>query len=445
MAAPRYKQLVGEFAQNIRSGAWRAGTRLVTHRELARKHGIALATATKVYAELEALGLVSGETGRGTYVRDLNVPPGYGQLPERQLQRHGVVDLAFNYPYDTRQADALRKALRTLTAQGDLASLGMLISAQPTVGRELERCTVAQHLQARGIQAQAADLILVNGAQQGLALTVLALLKPGDVVAVDALTYPGFIALAQTHSLDLAPIAMGSHGPNLSDLERLMRSRPVKAIYTMPTLHNPMGWVMSRAARERLAALARQHDALIIEDGSYAFLMADAPTPVRELAPERTVYVSGLSKALGGGVRFGFVVSPPRYVQALERTLRALTWSNSTLITALCGRWLEDGTVQQMEQEKRDDATVRQQIASEELADLHMIRNPASYFVWLMLPSDMRADQLAATLMRQGVLVATSEAFAAAPSFPHAVRLSLGGCDLTTLRTALQRIRREIG
>ena len=443
MATPRYKQLVDEFAHNIRSGVWRAGTRLATHRDLARQHGIALATATKVYAELEAMGLVSGETGRGTYVRDLNVPPGYGQLPERQ--RHGVVDLAFNYPYDTRQADALRKALRGLSLNGDLASLGMLISAQPTVGRETERRIVAQHLQTRGIQAEHTDVLLVNGAQQGLALAVLALLKPGDVVAVDALTYPGFIALAQTHSLELAPIAMGTHGPDMSDLERLMRQRAVKAIYTMPTLHNPMGWVMSRAARERLVALARQHDALIIEDGSYAFLTDEAPTPVRELAPERTVYVSGLSKALGGGVRFGFVVSPPPHVPALERTLRALTWSNSTLITALCGRWLEDGTVQQMEQEKRADAAARQQIASEELADLHMIRNPASYFVWLMLPSEMRADQLAGTLMQQGILVATSEAFAAAPSFPHAVRLSLGGCDLTTLRNTLRRIRREIG
>lgn len=71
MATPRYKTLVDEFAQKIRNGPWVAGTRLPTHRVVARQYGIALATATKMYVELEKMGLVIGETGRGTYVRDL--------------------------------------------------------------------------------------------------------------------------------------------------------------------------------------------------------------------------------------------------------------------------------------------------------------------------------------------------------------------------------------
>ena len=439
MTSPKYKTLVDVFAQKIRSGEWAAGSRLPTHRLAARQYGIALATATKAYAELEALGLVSGETGRGTYVRDRNVPPGYGRIPEPL--RQGVIDLAFNYPFSPNQPDALRKALKALSATGDLSHL---MHAQPTRGREQERHLVAQHLESRGVEAQAPDLLLVNGAQQGLALAVLALLQPGDVVAVDALTYPGFIALAQTHRLDLVPIAMGAHGPDLSDLARVLRERPVKAIYTMPTLHNPMGWVMNRADRDCLVALARQYDVLLIEDGTYAFLMTNAPAPVRSLAPERTVYVGGLSKIVGGGVRFGFVLAPSALVAVLERTLRALTWSNSTIITALCGHWLADGTVARMEREKRDDAAARQRMAEVELAGLNTIANPASYFVWLMLPPEVRADQLAAWLMREGVLVATSEAFATAATFPHAIRLSLGGVDLECLRTALQKVRQGV-
>lgn len=439
MTTPRYKTLVDEFAQKIRDGSWVAGMRLPTHRVLTRQYGIALATATKVYAELKKMGLISGEIGRGTYVRDLYAPPGYGQIPESL--RQGVIDLAFNYPYVPNQADELRHALRELAAIGDISSL---LCAQPTIGREFERSLVARHLGARGLQVPASDLLLVNGAQQGLALTVLALLKPGDVVALDALTYPGFMALAQTHRLDLAPISMDTHGPNLNELEHLLLARRVKAIYTMPTLHNPMGWVMSAAERKRLVTLARQHNTLIIEDGTYAFMVAEAPTPVRELAPERTVYVSGLSKTVGGGVRFGFVVAPAHHLTTMERTLRALTWSNSTLVTALCGHWLENGTVDRMELEKRADAAIRQTIADEELAGMHMIRNPSSYFVWLLLPPEVRADQLCGMLRRQGILVAPSEAFAAAATFPHAIRLSLGGVDLAGLRVALKRVRLEI-
>lgn len=439
MPAPRYKALVDEFAKNIRQGTWSSGMRLPTHRVLAQDYGIALATATKVYAELEDMGLVIGETGRGTYVRDLHVPPGYWQTHDHA--RSGVLDLAFTYPQLPAQADALRHALRDLATGGDMHSL---IAPQPAQGRQAERRLLAQYLKQRGLNAHAADVVIVNGAQQGLALTVMALLRPGDVVAVDALTYPGFIGLAQTHRLELVPIPMTPQGPNLSALERLLRERPVKAIFTMPTLHNPMGWVMGMAARTRLVALARKHKLLIIEDGSYAFLVEDAPTPLRELAPERTVYVSGLSKPMGGGVRFGYLVTPPQHLAALDQTLRALAISNSTLITALCGRWLEDGTVLRFEAEKRAHAAERQALAHKMLEGLHVIGNPNSYFAWVMLPTNVRADQLAGRLSQHNILVATSEAFATSSVVPHAIRLSMGLADMTSLRVGLKTILQTI-
>jgi DNA-binding transcriptional regulator YhcF (GntR family) len=74
----RYKAVVDAFASDIRAGRLPSGTRLPTHRLLAAREGIALVTASRVYAELEAMGLVSGEQGRGTSVRDIALPPGHG-------------------------------------------------------------------------------------------------------------------------------------------------------------------------------------------------------------------------------------------------------------------------------------------------------------------------------------------------------------------------------
>ncbi|MER5369469.1 winged helix-turn-helix domain-containing protein [Streptomyces sp. NPDC002722] len=71
MPASRYKTLVDAFAADIRTGRLAAGTRLPTHRGLAAREGIAVVTATRVYAELEAMGLVSREQGRGTFVQGL--------------------------------------------------------------------------------------------------------------------------------------------------------------------------------------------------------------------------------------------------------------------------------------------------------------------------------------------------------------------------------------
>lgn len=439
MAEARYKQLVDQLAAEIRAGRLQPGTRLPTHRRLAERHGLALVTASRVYAELEAMGLVSGEVGRGTFVRETVRPRGLGI--DQQAVAAGLVDLNFNYPSLPGQAELLRGALRQLAAGGELEAM---LRYAPHGGRMHERACIARHLESRGLAAEPSSVLIVDGAQHGLAVTVMALLQPGDVVAVDALTYPGFKVLAEAQRLELAPIPASGQGPDLDALERLCMQRRVRAVYTMPTLHNPLGWVMSASRRRRLAAIARRHGLLVIEDAAYAFLADDPSPPLATLAPETTVYVSGLSKSVATGLRVGFVVAPEAWVPKIERSIRATTWCNPGVTTAIACAWLEDGTVARLESEKRHDAATRQAIAGDALAGLRCVRHPASYFVWLPLPEETRADRISAALMRDGVSVSTAEPFSASQHVPHALRLALGSVGLDSLRSALQTVRRVV-
>jgi DNA-binding transcriptional MocR family regulator len=440
MPRSRYKSLVDAFAADIRSGRLLPGTRLPTHRQLAATEGLALVTASRVYAELEAMGLVSGETGRGTFVRETSLPPGLG-IDQKNVAV-GMTDLNFNYPSLPGQAELLRNALRQLASGGDLESL---LRYQPHAGRPHERASVARHLLARGLTVDAEQVLMVSGAQHGLAVTMMALLQPGDVIAADALTYSGFIVLAEALHLEIVPIPVTGQGPDLEALERLCRSRRVRAVYSMPTLHNPLGWVMSADQRESLVTIARRHDLLIIEDAAYAFLAEDPPAPIAQLAPERTVYVSGLSKSVATGLRVGFVAAPAEKVPALERTIRATTWNTPGVLTAIASTWLDDGTVMQLEAEKRRDAQARQTMAAEVLAGLACIRHPSSYFLWLPLSEDARADQIAAALLREKVAVSTAEPFATSAHVPHAIRLALGSAEMGALREALEKVKWVIG
>ncbi len=439
MALARYKQLVDALAAQIRDGRLPPGTRLPTLRKLAAREGLALVTASRIYAELQAMGLVSGEIGRGTFVRETLLPRDQGI--DQHAAAAGVVDLNFNYPALPGQAELLRAGLRQLAAAGDLEAL---LRYQPHGGRPHERATMARHLAQRGVHVGAGQVMIVSGAQHGLATTVMALLQPGDVVATDALTYPGFKVLAQAHRLELAPIPTAGHGPDLDALERLCKSRRVRAVYAMPTLHNPLGWVMSASRRRQLVAIARRHGLLIIEDAAYAFLAEDPPAPLAALAPESTVYVSGLSKSIATGLRVGFVAAPSAWVPQLERAIRATTWNTPGVMTALACGWLDDGTVTRLESEKRQDATARQAIAGEVLAGLRCVRHPASYFVWLPLAEEVRADQVAAALMRDGISVSTAEPFATSAHVPHAIRLALGSVPLDMLGDALGKVRLAI-
>ncbi|MGG7672614.1 PLP-dependent aminotransferase family protein [Pseudomonas sp. WC2] len=440
MPRSRYKTIVDAYAADIRGGRLAPGTRLPTHRQLATQQGLALVTASRVYAELEAMGLVSGETGRGTFVRETLLAPGQG-IDQKDVAV-GMIDLNFNYPSLPGQAELLRTALRQLALSGDLEAL---LRYQPHAGRAHERASVARHLIARGVTVDSEHVLIVNGAQQGLAVTLMALLKPGDVIAADALTYSGFKVLAEALHLEVVAIPVSEHGPDLLALEKLCRSRAVRAVYSMPTLHNPLGWVMPLAARERLVAIARQHDLTLIEDAAYAFLVDNPPPALVQLAPERTVYVSGLSKNIATGLRVGFIAAPEPAVPALERIIRATTWNTPGVMTAIACGWLDDGTVGVLEEQKRNDAKARQALAAKLLHGLPTIGHPASYFLWLPLPEDVRADQIVVALMHEQISVTTAEPFSVSAHVPHAIRLALGSVDMDVLRQALIKVRQIIG
>ncbi|QAX85680.1 GntR family transcriptional regulator [Pseudomonas sp. DTU12.3] len=440
MPRSRYKTLVDTFAADIRSGQLAPGTRLPTHRQLATQEGLALVTASRVYAELEAMGLVSGETGRGTFVRETSLAPGQG-IDQKDVAV-GMIDLNFNYPSLPGQADLLRTALRQLALSGDLEAL---LRYQPHAGRSHERASVARHLLSRGVNVDAEQVLIVNGAQQGLAVTLMALLKPGDVIAADALTYSGFKVLAEALHLEVVAIPINDQGPDLAVLDKLCHSRSVRAVYSMPTLHNPLGWVMPLAQREQLVAIARRHDLTLIEDAAYAFLVDNPPAALIDLAPERTLYVSGLSKNIATGLRVGFIAAPAQKVPALERIIRATTWNTPGVMTAIACGWLDDGTVTVLEEQKRNDARARQALAAKLLKGLKVIGHPASYFVWLPLPEDVRADQIVVELMHAQISVTSAEPFSVSAHVPHAIRLALGSVDMEVLRQALITVRKVIG
>ena len=187
-----------------------------------------------------------------------------------------------------------------------------------------------------------------------------------------------------------------------------------------------------------------RHGLLIIEDAAYAFLAADPPDPLAALAPESTVYVSGLSKSVATGLRVGFVAAPTAWIPKIERAIRATTWNTPAVMTAIACAWLDDGTVARLEAEKRRDAMTRQSIAAEALAGLRTVRHPASYFVWLPLAEDVRADKVATALRSAGISVSTAEPFATGAQVPHALRLALGSVHLDALRDILERVKHVI-
>ncbi|MGC2039753.1 MAG: PLP-dependent aminotransferase family protein, partial [Paraburkholderia caledonica] len=103
-----------------------------------------------------------------------------------------------------------------------------------------------------------------------------------------------------------------------------------------------------------------------------------------------------------------------------------------------------DGTVDLFAADKRRDAAVRQAMATRLLSGVKRIGHPVSYFLWLPLAQEVRADAIAMALRREKIAVSTAHPFATSPHVPHAIRLALGSVGLTTLEQSLQTVARVI-
>lgn len=438
MPKARYLSLADTMASAIQSGKLAPGTKLPTHRAFAEQFEIALATATRVYGELERRGMVVGEAGRGTFVRDLGLPMTLGV---HQTASDGLIDLVFNMPGNAADADALRAGLRKLATAGDLEAM---LRYQPHGGRIHERRIIANSLDPSLGPVDPERLLVTSGGQHGLAITAFGLLRQGDAVATDTLTYPGFKSVAALQGLDLVPVegAQGVMDPD--DLDRHCHSKQIKAVYLMPTVHNPLGSVMDETTRVALIEIARKHDLLIIEDAAYAFLEPDPPPAFLALAPERTIYVGGFSKSIATGLRLGYVIAPPVNIARLLEAIRATTWNAPALISGLVTGWIEDGTLKVSEETRRRDGAERQQLCLTALADIPILAHRNAGFAWLPFDKAVRAEPIVSRLREGGISVSGAEPFATTTAVPQALRLAFGGVVKTDLTTILTAVRKAV-
>ena len=435
MTKARYIQLANTFEAAIARGDMKPGAKLPTHRAFADHFGVALATATRTYKELERRGVIIGEAGRGTFVRDQGAPLGHDW---HHSAADGSIDMVFNMPSDTEDTQTLRAGLKRLASAGDLSAM---LRYHPHGGRDHERKIIAKDLAPRLGAIQPENLLITSGGQHGLALVGLGLLSHGDAVATDALTYPGFKSVAALQGLDLVPISgkAGVMDPEILHAE--CKKGRIKAVYLMPTVHNPLGSVMDIETRRRIARIAQDHDLLIIEDAAYAFLDVNPPASFLTLAPSHTVHIGGFSKALATGLRLGYLIAPERYIRALTEAIRATTWNAPALISDLVIHWIEDGTLAQFEDRRRHDGHRRQKLCKDILGHLPLVSHPNASFVWIPLPQGMRSTPIVSQLKARGVAVSDASPFSVGSFAPQALRLAFGGISTEELHSALITVR----
>ncbi|MBS7702985.1 PLP-dependent aminotransferase family protein [Chelatococcus asaccharovorans] len=428
-----FRDIADAVASDITSGRLRPGERLPPQRQFAYRHRIAASTASRVYAELTRRGLISGEVGRGTYVRTALAQP----APALTEPSFAPLDLELNFPLLPEQGAALIQALQATLR---LDTIHQALRPVGTAATTQARAVAAEFLGRAGWKPGAEGILFTGNGKQAIASVMAALAAPGDRIGVEALTYPVVKGIAARLGISLAPLKLDQKGIVPDALMEAHRSGPLRAIYLQPCLHNPLGITMDDARRRDIAAILKRTGLIAIEDAIYSFLADEAP--LAALAPDQVILVDSLSKRIAPGMTLGFIASPAGLTERIAQSVRSGAWSAAGLPLAVGLQLMVDGTADQIAKLKREDASARQVMARAALAGLNVKGDPRAYQLWLELPRAWRVDSFVAAAFRQGIAISPGSAFTARPGHaPNAVRIALSAPPRDALLAGLQTLR----
>ena len=369
-ALPPFLQIARALVADIRRGRLRPGDRLPGSRTLAASLSVHRNTVLASLAELTAEGWIETTPARATFVsRELpesrgrpfsrraalreRVPPqvpyplAEAPPPYRPLiLPRGTLDLSSGSP-DVRltPARAIGRAYRRVLA---LRS-GVLAYGDPE-GHPMLRSAIATMLAStRGLAITANDLVITRGSQMALTLIARALLRPGDIVAVEGLGYRPAWEAFRSAGATVAPVGVDRDGVNVNALTRLAQRTTLRAVYVTPHHQYPTTVTLKAARRLALLSLARVHRFAIIED-DYDHEFHYDGRPVLPLASAdhagTVIYVGTLSKVLAPGLRLGYLVAPPPVLRNVTAIRSLLDIQGDLATEAAVAALMEDGELQ---------------------------------------------------------------------------------------------------
>ncbi|WP_084029619.1 PLP-dependent aminotransferase family protein [Bradyrhizobium sp. LMTR 3] len=332
------------------------------------------------------------------------------------------------------------KLSKTLVELAERNELDRLLRYHRFGGTEADRQAGATWLAKRFAVAPSIDRILVtNGTQNALLITLVCVVGSGNLLLTENLSYYDLRRISGFLNINVKGIAMDNDGALPDAFEHACKTLNPKALFLMPTVHNPTTMIMSRERRLALADVARRYGVMIIEDDVYRFLPQEAPPSISALAPDVTWYAAGLAKCIAPGLKIAYLLPPSAgaVASAFDRFHATSTWHVAPLSASVAQSWISDGTAEKVLLAIRSEAAARQAIAARLFARATYLTKPEALHIWLTLPRRWTQSSFIAAAARAGVELRPGSMFSLdEENAPNAIRIVLGSPET---RASLER------
>ena len=465
------RQVCSQIRALILCGDLPAGQRLPSTRQLAKELGVARSTVMDAYDQLLAEGYLESRGGSGTTVA-LGIrpqpplqaePAACGLSLAPRIESHnppGLVNFQSGVPAlehfpAVEWGKLYRQCCESLPASA-------LRYSSPAGVDELREALAGWLLRMRGLRVDPGQIMITTGATQGLRLVAHLLSRPDALALVEDPVHRGLVEVIARSGYEVEGIAADSQGMDTGQLHCLPDDRAARCafVYVTPSHQYPTGGILSAPRRQALVDFAHNRNCMLVEDdydGEFRF----EGTPIsalRELAPERVIYLGSFSKILAPALRIGFAVVParlvPRWIEEKQFTdVHTDALTQRALASFITSGSLERHIWKMCKLYKRKRLHLLQCLrerfgssftASGQAAGLHMIAE---------FPGIQFTDTVLASMRANGVRAVPVEHHALRRTGAHAHQLILGYAHLSepaiergvaALHTALSTVQKTV-
>lgn len=294
--------------------------------------------------------------------------------------------------------EALQKAYQDVLQHSGAQALQYSFSAGLPVLRE----QIARRMKDETIECSTDNILVLQGAQQGLDLVASLLVNKGDVIITEAPTFLGALGAFAVYEPEYETVPVDGDGLDVAVLEQILKTtKNVKFLYTIPDYHNPTGVTMSLERRKALIELANRYDLVILEDTPYREVYFDkAPPPaLKSMDTEgRVIYLGSFSKILSPGLRMGWAVASEEMIRRLTLLKLGADTQCSTLNMSAISYLLENYDLESHIKKIRASYMIKRDILINAMRENFSQEIAFTYpdgglFTWLTFPSDFNSRE----------------------------------------------------
>ena len=443
----RYEQIANQLEISILENTLKVGEKLPSVRLLSKQQNVSPSTIFKAYYQLEAKGLIEARPKSGYYVRFRQIARPSPTTPITTQPNVKAIDTSdiIKELEELRSAENIIK-LSSAVPSPDLLPLAKLNKSvveamraeknlllkypHPQGNRELRR-HIAQQLLNWGGNFRAEDLVITAGCMEALNISLMILTQPGDVIAIDQLTYFSIHQAVETLGLKAISIPVTDKGLDLDFFKKAIARYPVKIGLFVTNFHNPTGVCLPDEQKKELVELITEKQIPMIEDDIYGDLYfgKKRPSTCKFYDTEGWVlYCSSLSKTIAPGYRIGYC-QPGRFLEQFAHQKRILSLSTSSLPQAAILNFLKKGRydfhLRKLRTALHTQALRYSQCILAYFPKEIYFKVPAGGFnFWIEFPKDFNSTELFKAAKNQQISIAPGQIFSVASEFKHCIRLS---------------------